>query len=108
MLRLLSHPSRLLAVALTIGIVSTGIISTAKGDWTRFRGPNGSGVSDAKNVPTAWGDQENLKWKLDLPGPGSSSPIIVGDRVFVTCYSGYGLSREQLGDIKALKRHLLC
>jgi outer membrane protein assembly factor BamB len=78
-------------------------------DWPRFRGPNGTGISpDAKPTPTQWSDTENLKWKLALPGPGSSSPIIVGDRVFVTCWTGYGLDARDPGDQQNLKRHLIC
>lgn len=78
-------------------------------DWTRFRGPNGSGVSEeTAAVPTTWSDTENLKWKVALPGPGSSSPIVVGDRVFVTCWSGYGVDRRNAGDQSDLRRHLLC
>ncbi|MCB1093635.1 MAG: PQQ-like beta-propeller repeat protein, partial [Verrucomicrobiae bacterium] len=49
-----------------------------------------------------------MKWKADLPGPGSSSPIVWGDRVFVTCYSGYGNGSEGGGDLLTLDRHLLC
>ena len=57
--------------------------STSYGDWTRFRGPNGSGLSpDTKPVPVVWSPGENLKWKTVLPGPGVSSPIIVGDRLY--------------------------
>jgi outer membrane protein assembly factor BamB len=90
-----------------LGIVAA--FSTAEAaDWSRFRGPNGSAVSDARGVPTEWSDSKNLAWKTELPGPGSSSPIIVGDRVFVTCYSGYGTSRGAAGDIKQLQRHLIC
>ena len=48
----------------------------------------------------------NIKWKTELPGPGASSPIIVGDKVFLTCYSGYGDKSQ--GEIGDLKRHLLC
>ncbi|PHS11941.1 MAG: serine/threonine protein kinase [Blastopirellula sp.] len=78
-------------------------------DWSRFRGPNGSGVSlESTDVPTSWSPSENLRWKTQLPGSGVSSPIVVGDRVFVTCYSGYGLNRENPGEIKNLKRHLVC
>jgi len=78
-------------------------------DWLRFRGPNGSGISlDEKPVPVEWSATKNLQWKADLPGPGSSSPIIVGDRVFVTCWSGYAADGSQSGDITALKRHLIC
>lgn len=83
--------------------------SAMASDWTRFRGPNGTGVSpDTAPVPTEWSDTKHLKWKLDLPGPGLSSPIVVGDKVFVTCWSGYALSRESLGQMDRLKRHLIC
>ncbi len=78
-------------------------------DWARFRGPNGSGVSpDSKPTPITWTDTENVKWSIDLPGPGSSCPIVVGDKVFVTCWSGYGLERDNPGDQADLKRHLVC
>ncbi|MBS0204358.1 MAG: PQQ-binding-like beta-propeller repeat protein [Planctomycetes bacterium] len=76
-------------------------------EWTRFRGPNGSAVSDARNLPEKWDDSTNLQWKTLLPGPGSSSPIIVGDRVFVTCYSGYGAPSTG-SDPRKLLRHLIC
>jgi len=84
-------------------------VADARADWMRFRGPNGSGVS-SDSLPTAvrWSGSANMKWKTELPGPGASSPIIVGDRVYVTCYSGYGLDRENPGDEKDLKRHLVC
>jgi len=80
------------------------------GDWTRFRGPNGSGLnSEMVSMPVTWSPTENLKWKVELPGPGSSSPIIVGDKVFVTCWSGYGMTRNDPdGKQENLKRHLLC
>lgn len=77
-------------------------------DWIRFRGDNGSGIVTDTNVPTTWSDSENLRWKTELPGPGFSSPIIVGDKIVVTCYTGYGLSREDPGNIENLKRHLVC
>lgn len=78
-------------------------------DWLRFRGPNGSGVSsDPEPVPATWSETENLRWRVALPGPGSSSPIIVGDKVLVTCWSGYGTDQRNPGDQKDLKRHLIC
>ena len=90
---------------LLLSVVST----VAAGDWPRFRGPNGSGISpDEAAVPTEWSPTENLKWKTPLPGAGVSSPIVVGDRVFVTCYSGYGIDRRDPGEIENLKRHLVC
>ncbi len=99
--------SRLLAVGL---FCSAGVIENClAADWTRFRGPNGSGVAaDTEATPTTWSDKANLKWKIALPGAGVSCPIVVGDKVFVTCYSGYAVNREQLGSMKDLKRHLVC
>jgi len=77
-------------------------------NWPGFRGPQASGVSTDKNPPAKWSDSENLKWKTALPGPGSSSPIVWGDKVFVTCYSGYGTDKRAPGEMKNLKRHLIC
>lgn len=85
-----------------------GSVSWSHADWLRFRGPNGSGISaESVATPEKWGP-EDVKWKTALPGPGSSCPIIVGDRVFVTCWSGYGLDRQAPGKQAELRRHLLC
>jgi len=75
-------------------------------DWPAFRGANGSGVSAEGNVPFEWSDNKNLKWKTPLPGPGSSSPILCGPNVFLTCYTGYGTGNG--GTAEQLQRHLLC
>lgn len=90
-------------------LFASSMISGAA-DWPRFRGPNGSGISpDDKPVPVEWSATKNLKWKTALPGPGSSSPIVVGDRIFVTCWSGYATEGQQSsGDITALQRQLVC
>lgn len=77
-------------------------------DWTGFRGPGALGISDETGLAVTWSETENLAWKTELPGAGSSSPIVLGDKVFVTCYSGYGLDKDNPGDINNLKRHLLC
>ena len=52
-------------------------------DWTRFRGPNGSGVSEATTIPTSW-TADDYNWRVELPGIGYSSPVVRGDRLFVT------------------------
>ena len=80
----------------------------AGADWTRFRGPDGSGVSDDKGLPETWSASENIVWKTPLPGFGSSSPITLGDKIFLTCYSGYGLDQEQPGQQDRLVLHVLC
>lgn len=77
-------------------------------DWVRFRGPNGSGVADAKGLPAQWSSKENLLWQIDLPGPGSSSPIVMSNRIYVSSYSGYGIDRDNPGEIGKLQRHLGC
>jgi outer membrane protein assembly factor BamB len=77
-------------------------------DWPQFRGPHGLGIATEKNLPSTWDAESNIAWKTELPGPGGSSPIVVGDKVFLTCYTGYGLEKDQPGDMKDLKRHLVC
>jgi outer membrane protein assembly factor BamB len=74
----------------------------------QFRGPGGQGVSDDKGLPAKWSETENILWKAKLPGPGSSSPICVGDAVFLTCYSGYAESVSDPGDQQNLMRHVVC
>src|SRR4051812_7125903 len=53
-------------------------------NWPGWRGPRGDGSSLEKNVPLEWSATENVRWKVKVPGVGHSSPIIYGDRVFVT------------------------
>ncbi len=52
-------------------------------DWTRFRGPNGTGISQAKTIPTQW-TQNDIHWKVEMPGVGHSSPVVWGDRIFLS------------------------
>lgn len=91
-------------------VVAWGLFAPAEashaGDWPRFRGPNGSGVAgDDAATPVEFGPDTNLAWKVKLPGDGVSSPIVVGDRVIVTAYSGYGPGGGSQLD---LVRHLVC
>ncbi len=93
------------STALLVLLILTSAAVQA-GDWPRFRGPNGDGISTEGPIPAKWDLATNLKWKADLPGKGSSSPIVLGDRIFVTCYSGYGEAAG--GDAAQLARHLVC
>ncbi|MBL9166324.1 MAG: PQQ-like beta-propeller repeat protein [Verrucomicrobiales bacterium] len=77
-------------------------------DWAQFRGAGGSGTTEAKGVPLSWGDSTNLLWKTPLPGPGASSPIVIGNRIFLTCFTGYAVSSREPGELSQLKRHLIC
>ena len=58
------------------------------GDWRQFRGSQGAGLAADADLPINLDAKRNLAWRIDLPGRGHSSPVIVGDRVFVTCASG--------------------
>jgi outer membrane protein assembly factor BamB len=61
----------------------------AAADWPQFRGPGGRAVVDDPRVPTAWGPDQNIRWKVALPGRGVSSPVIMGGRAFLTASSGF-------------------
>lgn len=76
-------------------------------DWASFRGPTGMGTSSAAGVPLTWSAEENIAWKTALPGPGASSPVVFGDRVYITCFSGYFVPERPAGSLDQLKRHLL-
>ncbi len=77
-------------------------------DWPQFRGPDAHGKNTAANLPLTWADNSNVVWKSTLPGPGASSPITFGDRIYLTCYTGYATSSREPGEMSNLKRHLLC
>lgn len=103
-----------LSVAL---VMSVGVERHARSeDWPGFRGPGGSAVSRETDLPQTWSSRENLVWRVALPGPGASSPIVMGGRVFVTSYSGYGVpaaaavegATANSADIARLERHLTC
>jgi outer membrane protein assembly factor BamB len=62
-------------------------------DWRQFRGNATNCVADGESIPDRWSADENLAWTADLPGRGLSSPIIIGDRVFVTSATGFRQDR---------------
>jgi len=68
------------------------VLPVAAEDWPRFRGPTGQGISTETNLPLEWSATENIAWKTPLPGEGWSSPIVVGDRVFMTATTEEGVS----------------
>lgn len=81
---------------------------TVAAEWPQFRGAGGRGVTEETDLPHTWDAETNIVWKSELPGPGSSSPIVVGSKVFLTCYSGYGLTKEQPGNEDDLKLQVVC
>ncbi len=61
-------------------------------EWTRFRGPNGTGISTATTIPVAW-TADNFVWKVGLPGQGHGSPVVWGHRLFLVCANDEGTQR---------------
>src|SRR5829696_8480884 len=61
-----------------------GASAASADNWPGWRGPGGAGVSPEKDLPLKWSATENVRWKVKLPAPGNSTPIIWGDRVFIT------------------------
>ena len=76
-------------------------------NWPQWRGPNGDGTTLADKAPTTWSETKNLKWKLKLPGYGASSPIVWNERIYLTCYTGYGAGSRG-GSPANMMRHLIC
>ena len=97
---------RIVRYAATSTILLSLVTMGADSAW--FRGPDGMGTAVDVALPDHWSATENCVWKTPLPGPGGSSPIVVGDRVFLTYYSGYAVSPDEPGAIESLARHLIC
>ncbi|MCI0538711.1 MAG: PQQ-like beta-propeller repeat protein, partial [Verrucomicrobiales bacterium] len=62
--------------------------ATRADDWPTWRGPNRDGISHEKNLPSNWSATENVDWKLPLPGRSGATPIIWGERIFLTTTDG--------------------
>src|SRR5580765_1161051 len=80
--------------------VMASLESSAWADWPAFRGLNHLGQAGEGDLPIRWGPQENVAWKVKLPGHGASSPVVQGERVFVTCFTGKKGAE--------IVRHLIC
>jgi len=88
-------------IAFSIAIVCLITLSASADDnWPKFRGENSTGaIESATSLPDRWSPSQNLAWKTDLPGRGWSSPIVWGDKVFLT-------SVKSLGKTEAIKKGL--
>ncbi|TWT76302.1 outer membrane biogenesis protein BamB [Planctomycetes bacterium CA13] len=75
-------------------------------EWTQFRGPDFGRTSET-NIAKTW-DTEGIQWKSPLPGRGASSPVVFGDHVYITAFTGYAIDKHNPGDPTQLVRHLLC
>ena len=71
-----------IAVAIA-GVASLSILHGVSQEWTRFRGPNGTGISSARTIPTKI-SASDINWRVELPGTGHSSPVLWGEQIFLT------------------------
>ena len=87
----------ILAASLSLALALT-LSATPGGEWSQFKGPGGSGISSEKDLPLEWGKNKGQKWKTPLPARGVSSPVVFGDRLYLTSSSG----------IRDDRLHVLC
>ncbi|MBL8817470.1 MAG: PQQ-binding-like beta-propeller repeat protein [Planctomyces sp.] len=77
--------------AFLFAALSFALAETATADnWPNWRGPSGNGISTEKNLPTEWSPDKNVAWKLALPGPAGATPVVWGDRIFLTSVNDAG------------------
>jgi outer membrane protein assembly factor BamB len=100
----------LFVAALSVGRPAGAADATTPVQWAQWRGPSGQGYSEDKQVPLTWSENDNLLWKAALPGHGNSTPVIWGERIFLTAASPDGKDRYVLcvraGDGKILWQDL--
>jgi outer membrane protein assembly factor BamB len=91
------HHARL-GLRLTLLLAGAAVLAAAAraDNWPRFRGPQGAGVSDDRNIPVRWDDHTGVLWKVALPGIGHSSPVVWGDRLFLESATTDGKERMLL------------
>ena len=91
-----------LIFALVVAGLSSFATTASAGNWPQWRGPDGSGISNEKNLPSEWSPTKNVKWKTPIDGRSHSSPIVWGNRVFLTT----SIEGEAVPGAKAVK-HVL-
>ena len=77
-------PRFLVSMGFVLVLTCPGAAAGGESDWPHWRGPTGNGVSLDGRPPVEWGEAKNLKWKVQIPGKGSASPVVMGSRVFVS------------------------
>lgn len=80
------RPNHVLPISLSlavIGLLALNPSAQADAHWPAWRGASASGAAAGGNPPMTWGESENIKWKVEIPGRGSSTPVVWGDKLFV-------------------------
>lgn len=87
------------AVLVVLAALVAAPLFAADLNWPQFRGPAGQGVTREAGLPLEWSDRKNVLWKTELPGRGHSSPIVWGNRIFLTT----AIEGEVVPGAKAIK-----
>ena len=80
-----------------LALIVANAASGAELNWPQFRGPRGDGTSMSTQVPVSWGETNNLVWKVSIPGRGRSSPVVIGDFIWLTTAIEQGVQRVPIG-----------
>src|SRR5271165_5399926 len=75
---------RLLPIAIFVSALALAASDDGPGNWPSWRGPTANGISPLKDLPSSWSADRNVAWKTPLEGRGLSSPVVWGDRIFLT------------------------
>ena len=86
-------PRRIAIFVALVSLVAAGTVH-AQDNWPQFRGAESLGISSASNLPDHWSTTENIAWKTDIKGRGWSSPIVWGDKIFLTTCVNLGEEEE--------------
>lgn len=81
-----------------LGAATNDSPASSLGYWAQWRGPLANGVAPLANPPVEWSEQKNVRWKIALPGQGHSSPIVLGDRVYVIAAAPIGEAQKPVFD----------
>jgi outer membrane protein assembly factor BamB len=90
---MISRLSGVLVVLVCAAWLGSGVANAA--EWPQWRGPDGQGHAVAKDLPITWSEKENVAWRREIPGKGWSSPVISGDRIWLTTAIDTPLTEEQ-------------
>src|SRR5262245_40001202 len=78
----------IIAVSTAAASISANVVSAETINWPQFRGAHVDGLADGDTLPDTWSTTENVVWKAEIPGWGWSSPVIWGDKIFLTAAVG--------------------
>lgn len=90
-----------------LAVVALLWAASANAQWPQFRGPTGDGLAPSASPPVRWSETENLRWKVAVPGRGRSSPVVLGEQIYLTMAEERGVTRTRIeSDDSALAEYV--